>query len=66
MTAQAYTAREAATKLCVGKNKFYRLIREGQLKARKIGARTVVTEEDLLAYLRSLPEISPSDREAGQ
>ena len=58
MIAQAYTAREAAKKIRVGKNKFYRLIREGQLKARKIGARTIVTEEDLIDYLRNLPEVA--------
>jgi excisionase family DNA binding protein len=35
----------------------YKLIKQGQLPARKIGRRTVVLESDLQAFLEALPRL---------
>lgn len=37
------------------KSMLFREIRDGRLKARKLGARTIILREDLEAYLRALP-----------
>lgn len=46
---------DAAKSIGISRNKIFREIREGRLTARKIGRRTIVTDEDLRAYLSSLP-----------
>lgn len=43
----------AATGL--GRTKLYQLINNGELKARKIGKRTVILKDDLEAFLKNLP-----------
>jgi excisionase family DNA binding protein len=43
----------ALTGIC--RDKVYQLIRSGQLPARKLGKRTLITAEDLQAFLRALP-----------
>jgi len=40
-----------------GLDKFYKLIREGQLVARKSGRRTLILAKDLQAFAESLPKI---------
>ena len=47
----------AAQRLGVGRDKIYRLIRDQQLEARKIGKRTIITEEALLKCLAQLPTL---------
>jgi excisionase family DNA binding protein len=42
----------------VSRSFIYQLIREKKIRARKLGSRTIILREDLLAYLRTLPEIS--------
>jgi hypothetical protein len=39
------------------KSVLFRDIRDGRLKARKLGARTIILREDLDAYLRALPVV---------
>jgi excisionase family DNA binding protein len=39
----------------ISRTHFYRLVHSGQIKARKIGAKTVVTQPDAQAWLSSLP-----------
>lgn len=40
-----------------GKNTLYDAIRDGRLKARKIGRKTIILRADLEAYLHSLPTL---------
>jgi hypothetical protein len=51
----AYTVKEALELLPFKRNKFYDEVKEGRLLIKKIGSKTIVTHEDLLAYIRSLP-----------
>jgi excisionase family DNA binding protein len=39
------------------RDKVYGLIREGKLKARKVGRRTLVTSTDLQEFLQALPTL---------
>jgi excisionase family DNA binding protein len=48
--------REAARKIGCSRSKAYDLLAKGQLKARKIGRRTVVLSEDVDRLLDSLPD----------
>lgn len=47
--------REACRFIGIGRSLALSEIRSGRLKARKIGRRTIVTREDAITYLRSLP-----------
>ncbi len=51
----AHSPRDAAKAANIGPTKLYAEIKDGRLKARKIGRRTIILDEDLRAYLRSLP-----------
>jgi excisionase family DNA binding protein len=42
----------------VGRTNLYREIHEKRLRARKQGAKTVVTREDLLSWISNLPDFS--------
>jgi excisionase family DNA binding protein len=53
--ALALSPRDAATAANIGPTKLYAEIKSGRLKARKIGRRTIILRDDLLAYLHSLP-----------
>jgi len=44
-----------------GKTKTYEEIKEGRLRARKIGKRTVITEDDAEDWLQHLPVIEVRD-----
>lgn len=46
-----YTIAEAVVALGVGKTTIYKLIKEGKIKAIKIGARTLIPASDLHAIL---------------
>ncbi|MDF2809897.1 MAG: DNA-binding protein [Microvirga sp.] len=54
----AYNIDEAAQASGLGRNGIYREINEGRLIARKYGRRTVILKEDLLAWIRSLPQLA--------
>ena len=43
----------------IGRTTAYAEIRQGRLRGRKIGKRTIVTEDDAEAWLRLLPVIEP-------
>ena len=47
---------EAASRLGLGRSTLYELIAAGRLRARKLGARTVVLDTDLTDFLNSLPD----------
>jgi excisionase family DNA binding protein len=51
----AYTVRETCDTLCVGKTKLYKLISSGQLQARHLGRRTIITGNSLSDFLNALP-----------
>jgi hypothetical protein len=51
----AYSPREVVKAAPISLSKFYMEVREGRLIARKIGGKTVVLREDLVAWLQSLP-----------
>jgi excisionase family DNA binding protein len=53
----AYTIPEVLTKIGIGRDKLYALIRSGELPARKLGRKTLVVASDLEAFLKSLPTI---------
>jgi excisionase family DNA binding protein len=43
----------------IGRTKVYEELRAGRLRARKIGKRTIITEDDAEDWLRRLPLIEP-------
>lgn len=52
----------AATGL--GRTKIYQLANAGELKARKIGKRTIVLKDDLEAFLNGLKSYAPEKADA--
>jgi excisionase family DNA binding protein len=53
----AYSVDEALAKLGIGRDFFYRLIRDKRLPARKLGRRTLILASDLDAFLEALPRL---------
>jgi excisionase family DNA binding protein len=53
----AYSVEQAARAAGVGRTLMFEEIRNKRLIARKIGRRTVITAEDLIAWLESLPKV---------
>jgi Helix-turn-helix domain len=51
----AYGIPEACTVSCLGRTSLYAAIRSGDLVARKIGRRTVITADDLKSWLNNRP-----------
>lgn len=51
----AYRIESAAAALGVGRSKVFKMIKDGEIPARKIGGSTVILREDLEAYLASTP-----------
>ena len=56
---RAFTIRETCVAGAAGRTAVYDAIRNGTLRARKRGRKTVVLEDDLRAWLESLPVIEP-------
>jgi excisionase family DNA binding protein len=52
------TVPEAAALSSLGQTSLYKAIREGRLRIRKYGTRTIITRADLASFLESLPEKS--------
>ena len=44
---------------CVGRTKAYEELKSGRLRGRKVGKRTIITEDDAEDWLRRLPLIEP-------
>jgi excisionase family DNA binding protein len=50
-----FTIPEASEVSSLGQTSIYKAIREGKLKCRKFGTRTIITRSDLTAFLENLP-----------
>ena len=59
----AYSITRLAKESDISRSMIYEEIAAGRLIARKIGRRTIVRRADALAWLRSLPRLSPGDDE---
>jgi excisionase family DNA binding protein len=53
----AFSVPEIMVQIGLSRDNVYRLIREGRLKARKVGRRTLVTNTDLQEFLQALPTL---------
>jgi excisionase family DNA binding protein len=53
----AFSVDEAAARSDHGRDAIYDAIRNGRLKAKKVGRRTIITADDLRQYLNSLPPL---------
>ena len=51
----AFSPNTAAKAAEVGRTKIFEAIKEGELKARKLGKRTIILRDDLVAWLAALP-----------
>ncbi|WP_315769986.1 MULTISPECIES: helix-turn-helix domain-containing protein [unclassified Bradyrhizobium] len=50
------TVAEAAVLCSLGQTSLYKAIKEGRLRIRKYGTRTIITRADLASFLENLPE----------
>ena len=46
---------DAAKFLCIGRAKFYKLLRSGAINSRRIGKRRVILVESLMAFIKNAP-----------
>jgi excisionase family DNA binding protein len=51
-----FTVPEAAALSSLGQTSIYKAIREGKLRIRKYGTRTIITRADLESFLENLPD----------
>lgn len=56
--ALADTVSTAAERLGISRSRIYIEIKEGRLRARKMGSRTLITREEQQRWLNALPEIA--------
>ncbi len=57
---RSFRVEEIAERNTISRAQAFIEIKEGRLNARKVGHRTIVTEEDEAAWLDSLPQARPS------
>ncbi len=57
------TIQEAAQLSSLGETSIYKAIRDGQLRRRKYGTRTIITRADLTSFLDDLPIETKKARE---
>ena len=51
-----YSPSDAAKALGIGKSTLFAILARGEIKARKLGARTLITAAELERYVGSLPQ----------
>jgi excisionase family DNA binding protein len=56
----AYSIAETMALSGVGRDTLYKAIHAGRLRARKLGRRTVILDNDLRAFLEALPTMGPA------
>jgi hypothetical protein len=59
----AHTIEDAARRSTICRTNIFAAIKSGDLKARKLGKRTLILDEDLRAWLAAMPA-SPAGRDA--
>jgi hypothetical protein len=52
---RAFSIQEFSQVYCLGRTKIYEELKSGRLRGRKIGKRTIITEDDAEEWLRHLP-----------
>jgi excisionase family DNA binding protein len=57
----AFGIAEAASVARIGRTTLYGAIKSGELRARKVGKRTLILQEDLLDWLNSRPSARSRD-----
>lgn len=55
----AYSVTQGAERANVSRAELYNILNRGELKAKKLGRRTVILHEDLQSYLANLPDYAP-------
>jgi hypothetical protein len=60
----AYTIPEAAQLSSLGQTSIYKAIKGGQLRCRKYGTRSIITDPDLTSFLDNLPIDTKKARES--
>ena len=60
-----YNVKQACAALNLGPNKLYSLLRSGELRGVKIGARTAIKPEEIQRFIDSLPEYRPMKSRGG-
>ena len=53
----SFSIPEFCESVSIGRTKIYVAIKEGRLKARKMGKRTIIEYQDGVDFIRNLPEI---------
>jgi excisionase family DNA binding protein len=62
----AYSVREAAQISNLGRSTIYKLIAQGELRARKAYGRTLILRDDLEAFLKGLPSLDQTSGASAQ
>ena len=57
----AWGVDDFAATIGIGRSKVYEEIRDGKLRAKKLGARTLITADAAAAYLDSLPDMPATE-----
>jgi excisionase family DNA binding protein len=55
----AYSVTESCAIAGIGRTNLYELITRGEIRAKKVGRRTVILADDLRQWLEALPQIAP-------
>lgn len=63
-TQMAFTIPEACTTARISRSGLYRAIKDGELRARKRGVRTLILADDLRQWLENLPTSNSSQKAA--
>lgn len=56
MDEKVFTIEEASRFLRIGRSRVYELLGEGEIRAVRLGRRTIITASELQRFLQSLPE----------
>lgn len=62
---RAHTIDQTCSLLGLGRDTVYAMIRDGRLVARKLGRRTLITDDDLRQFLAGLPRASGHNQARG-